>query len=146
MLGLAVGGTLAPRALLGAREGLPAASRALCLCLAGAFVFSASLPFTLEAAARASQGSSAAALVAYGALLLAAGAVTGSVFPVAVTVRLAAGETAGEAAGRVETADHVGAAVAALCGALLFVPLLGMALTALLLAALLAVALAGACF
>ena len=100
MLGLAVGGALAPRALLGAREGLPAASRALCLCLAGAFVFSASLPFTLEAAARASQGSSAAALVAYGALLLAAGAITGSVFPVAVTVRLAAGETAGEAAGR----------------------------------------------
>ena len=146
MLGLAVGGTLAPRALLGAREGLPAASRALRLCLAGAFVFSASLPFTLEAAARASQGSSAAALVAYGALLLAAGAITGSVFPVAVTVRLAAGESAGEAAGRVETADHAGAAVAALCGALLFVPLLGMALTALLLAALLAVALAGACF
>ena len=145
MLGLAVGGTLAPRALLGGGEGLPAARRALRLCLVGAFAFSASLPLTLEAAARASQGSSAAALLAYGALLVAAGAATGSVFPVAVAVRLAAGEAAGEAAGRVETADHVGAAVAALCGALLFVPLLGMAMTSLLLAALLAVALAGTC-
>jgi len=144
MLGLAVGGTLAPRALLGASAGLAAARRALGLCLAVAFAFSAALPITLEAAARASQGSSAAALLAYGGLLLTAGAATGSVFPVAVAVRLAAGEDAGEAAGRVETADHVGAAVAALAGALLFVPLLGMARTALVLAALLALALAGA--
>jgi spermidine synthase len=143
MLGLAVGGSLAPRALVG-EGGLAASRRALCVCLAGAFVFSAALPFTLDAAARASQGSQTAALLAYGALLLAAGAATGSVFPVAVAVRLAAGDPPGEAAGRVEAADHVGAAVAALCGAVLFVPLLGMALTALLLAALLAVALAGA--
>jgi spermidine synthase len=143
MLGLAVGGTLAPRALLGAGDGPAAGRRALGICLAAALVFSATLPLTLEAAARASERSPAAALVAFGALLLAAGAATGSVFPVAVAVRLAAGEPAGEAAGRTETADHVGAAAAALFGALLFVPHLGLARTALLLAALLALALAG---
>jgi predicted membrane-bound spermidine synthase len=130
--------------VLAGGEAPAAAHRALCICLAGAFAFSASLPLTLGAAARASQAGSLAALLAYGTLLLAAGAATGSVFPVAVAVRLAAGESAGEAAGRVEADDHVGAAVSAFCGALVFVPLLGMAATALLLAALLAAALAGA--
>jgi len=47
----------------------------------------------------------------------------------------------GEAAGRLETADHFGAAAAALFGAVLFVPLLGIAGSAGLLAALVAVAL-----
>jgi spermidine synthase len=141
MLGLAVGGTVGPRALSGGSGAVPAARRVLLAGLAGAFVFSASLPLTLDAAARASRQSSGAALLAYGALLLAAGVATGCVFPVAVAVRLATGEAAGAAAGRVEAADHAGAAVAALFGALLYVPLLGLARTAVLLSALLAVAL-----
>jgi predicted membrane-bound spermidine synthase len=67
--------------------------------------------------------------------------VTGNVFPLAA-VRLAAGDGPGEAAGRLETADHVGAAVGALLGAVLFIPRLGISGTAWLLAALVAVALA----
>ena len=80
-------------------------------------------------------------VLAHGALLLAAGVVTGAVFPAAAEVRIAAGETTGAAAGRLETVDHVGAAVAALTGAVVFVPLLGLTRSAVLLAALLAVAL-----
>ena len=66
---------------------------------------------------------------------------TGGVFPIAAEVRLSAGDGPGEAAGRLETADHFGAAAAALFGAVLFVPLLGIAGSAGLLAALVAVAL-----
>jgi predicted membrane-bound spermidine synthase len=105
-------------------------------------VFGATLPLTLGMAARASEGGALAAVLAYGALQLAAGVATGAVFPIAVAVRLAAREGGGEAAGRIETADHAGAAVAALFGAVLFVPLLGIARSAVLLAGLLALALA----
>jgi predicted membrane-bound spermidine synthase len=83
------------------------------------------------------------ALLGHAALVLAAGAATGGVFPVAADVRLAAGDGPGDAAGRLETADHVGAAAAALLGAVLFVPLLGLTGTVWLLAGLVAVALAG---
>ena len=79
--------------------------------------------------------------MSHAALLLAAGVVTGGVFPIAAEVRLSAGDGPGEAAGRLETADHVGASAAALLGAVLFVPLLGIAGSAWLLAALVAVAL-----
>jgi spermidine synthase len=146
MLGLAIGATLAPRAAFeeGEREAaeLPFALRGLRLSLAAATVFAVTLPATLGAASRASAGGTWAALLSHAALLLAAGVVTGGVFPVAARVRLAAGDGASEAAGRLETADHVGAAVAALLGAVLFVPLLGIAGTAWLLAGLVAVALA----
>jgi spermidine synthase len=146
MLGLAVGATLAPRAAFAEGErdaqSLPAAVRALRLSLAAAALFAAALPWTLAAAARASAGGALAALLAHAALLLAAGVVTGGLFPIAAEVRLAAGDGPGEAAGRLEAADHVGAAAAALLGAVLFVPLLGTAGSAWLLAALVAVALA----
>jgi spermidine synthase len=146
MLGLAVGATLAPRAAFAEGErdaaSLPGASRALRLSLGAAALFAATLPWTLGAAARASGDSVLAALLAHGALLLAAGAVTGGVFPLAAEVRLAAGDAPGEAAGRLETADHVGASGAALLGAVLFVPLLGISDSAWLLAALVGVALA----
>ena len=66
---------------------------------------------------------------------------TGGVFPIAAEVRLSAGDGPGEAAGRLETADHCGAAVAALLGAVLFVPRLGIVGSVWLLAALVAVAL-----
>jgi spermidine synthase len=144
MVGLAVGAGLARRTLAAAVDrGTPAASprRALRVCVGAALVFAAALPSTLIAAGFASRAGAAAALAAHGALLLAAGVVTGGLFPVAAAVRLAAGDGAGEAAGRLETADHVGAAVAALFGAVLFVPVLGLTTSAGLLAALLAVAL-----
>jgi spermidine synthase len=146
MLGLAVGATLAPRAALaeGERDAAsrPGAVRALRLSLGAAVLFASTLPWTLPAAARASEGGAFAALLAHAALLLAAGVVTGGVFPIAAEVRLAAGDGPAEAAGRLETADHVGAAAAALLGAVLFVPLLGASGSVWLLAALVAVALA----
>jgi spermidine synthase len=146
MLGLAVGAALAPRAAFapGARDeaSLPGAVRALRLSLVAAAVFAATLPWTLPAAARASAAGILPALVSHAALLLAAGVVTGGLFPIAAEVRLAAGDAAGEAAGRLESADHVGAAAAALLGAVLFVPLLGAIGAVWLLAALVAVALA----
>jgi spermidine synthase len=145
MLGLAVGATLAPRAAIaeGQRDeaNLPGAVRALRLSLGAALVFAATLPWTLPAAERASGGGAFPALLAHGALLLAAGVVTGGLFPIAAEVRLAAGDGPGEAAGRLEAADHVGAAAAALLGAVLFVPLLGASGSVWLLAALVAVAL-----
>jgi predicted membrane-bound spermidine synthase len=145
MLGLSLGAALAARSLRtepGRDAELPAARRSLLACLAAAVVFGATLPLTLGMAARASEGGALAAVLAYGALQLAAGVATGAVFPIAVAVRLAAREGGGEAAGRIETADHAGAAVAALFGAVLFVPLLGIARSAVLLAGLLALALA----
>ena len=145
MLGLAIGATLAPRAALeeGARDrvALPGALLALRLSLGAAVVFGATLPWTLAAAARASLGGASAAVLSHAALLLAAGVVTGGVFPIAAEVRLSAGDGAGEAAGRLETADHVGAAAAALLGAVLFVPLLGIVGSVWLVAALVGVAL-----
>ena len=126
MLGLALGATLAPRAAFaeGGRDvaSQPGSVRGLRLALGAAAAFAVLLPWTLPAAARASAGSLLAALVSHGALLLAAGVVTGGVFPLAAEVRLAAGDGPGEAAGRLETADHVGAAVAALAGAVCSCP------------------------
>ncbi|HXK10306.1 MAG TPA: hypothetical protein VMT70_11720 [Vicinamibacteria bacterium] len=145
MLGLALGAALAPRAVLLPDEreaaSLLGAVRALRLTVGVALVFALALPFALAAAARTA--ALGWALLGHAGLLLAAGAATGGVFPVAAEVRLAAGDGAGEAAGRLETADHVGAAGAALLAAVLLVPLLGLSGTVWLLAALLAVALAG---
>jgi spermidine synthase len=142
MLGLALGAGLARRALGGSEDGA-AGTAGLRLALASALAFAVALPWTLAAAARTSTSGPLAAAGAYGALLLAAGALVGTQFPLAATIRLAAGEGAGETAGRLETADHAGAAVAALLGAVLFIPTLGLARCAWLLAALLALALAG---
>jgi spermidine synthase len=147
MLGLAMGAALAPRAAFAEGErtvaSLPGAVRALRLSLVAAAVFAGTLPWSLPAAAGASAGGFFPALLAHAALLLAAGVVTGGLFPIAAEVRLAAGDSAGEAAGRLESADHVGASAAALLGAVLFVPLLGAIESVWLLAALVAVALAG---
>jgi spermidine synthase len=140
MLGLALGALLAHRAVRAGGD--EPAVRSLRLALAAALAFAITLPWTLEASAQASRSGLAAALTAHGALLLAAGVVTGAFFPTAAAIRLAAGGEAGDAAGRLETADHLGAAVAALVGAVLYIPTLGYARSAWLLAALLALALA----
>lgn len=140
MLGLALGALLAHRMVGAMRDGVDLLLR---LALAAALAYALALPWTLEASARASRAGLPAALLAHGVLLLAAGVVTGALFPIAATIRLAAGDGAGDAAGRLETADHLGAAGAALVGAVLFIPTLGFARSAWLLAGLLALALAG---
>jgi len=142
MLGLALGALLAHRTIQ-AGEGTPVATAALRIALVAALSYAVALPWTLSAAAETSKSGLVAALVGHGALLLAAGVVTGAVFPMASAMRLATGEGAGDVAGRLETADHVGAAVAALVGAVLFIPTLGFARCAWLLAGLLALAIAG---
>jgi spermidine synthase len=142
MLGLALGAVLAQRTVATRGEEW-AGPVGLRLALAAGLSFAITLPWTLAAAARAAAAGLTQGMTAYGALLLAAGVVTGALFPVAAATRLAAGDEAAEAAGRLETADHVGAAVAALLGAVLFIPVLGLAHTAWLLAALLVLALAG---
>ena len=146
MLGLAIGATLAPRAALdegerdageparGAAGPSPVARRGRAL-RRGPSLDAARPPRARRRGAPSRRSSS------HAALLLAAGVVTGGVFPIAAEVRLSAGDGPGEAAGRLETADHVGAAAAALLGAVLFVPLLGIAGSVWLLAALVAVAL-----
>ena len=118
--------------------------RALRRWLLAAAAFALALPPALGVAARAAEHGVAAALAAHGLLLLAAGIVTGGVFPLAVAVRLAAGEPVARAASGVEAADHAGAAAGALCGAVLFVPVLGLVRSTLLLAGLLALAALGA--
>jgi hypothetical protein len=142
MLGLALGAGLARRAV-GTPNGAATATAGLRLALAAALAFAVTLPWTLSAAERASTSGLLAATVAHAALLLCAGVLVGTLFPLAATVRLEAGESAGEAAGRLEAADHAGAAGAALLGAVLFIPTLGLARCAWLLALLLALALVG---
>lgn len=150
MLGLALGARLAPRAALedGRRDAatLPGALRALRLALGAAALFAAAFPVALAAASRAAASGLGWGVLACGGLLLAAGTVAGAVFPVAAEVRLASGEDVARAAGRLETADHLGAAAAALLGAVLFLPVLGLAATGGLLAGLVLVALAGVLF
>ena len=145
MLGLALGAGLAPRAAVAAAPDpvrRPSAQRALRSALGVALAFALVLPLALATAARVSAANDSWALLVHGTLLLAAGVLTGSVFPLAVEVRLACGDGPAEAAGRLETADHAGAALAALTGGVLFVPLVGLLRSALVLAALLALALA----
>jgi predicted membrane-bound spermidine synthase len=69
-------------------------------------------------------------------LLLLSGVATGTVFPSGAGALLCRGEDARDAAGRIEAADHAGAAIAALTVAILFVPTLGLRGTCLGLAAL----------
>ncbi len=150
MLGLAIGGAAVGVAAARffsrtSRHGAgPSAAtghgrRLLRLALGAAFAYGVLLPAALLSAARIPRAGPFALLLAYGLLLLLAGVVTGTVFPAAAELRIAHGDPAGVAAGRLETADHVGAALAALTGAVFFVPLLGLTRSAVLLAALLAV-------
>jgi spermidine synthase len=140
MLGLAVGGLAQARAaeLLAGR----AASR-LARVVAVAFAFALLVPGTLRLLDSPALDRSGLLTLFHGGLLLAAGAVTGSLFPVAAGVLLAAKRGVRETAGSIEAADHAGAAVAALAGGVLFIPVLGLAGSAWLLVALEGVALLG---
>ena len=140
MAGLAAGGALAPRASRSA--GGPAA--ALRKWLAGATLFALVLPAALLLAAPAARAGSLPAFALHALLLLLAGLATGGAFPLAVGVLVACGRSPAAAAAGVESADHAGAALAALAGAVVFVPVLGLRASALVIAALLAVPAAAA--
>ncbi len=138
MLGLVVGAALARHLL---RRCSPRPRTALCAALGLAVAAGAVVSAALPALARLPADLALAGLPAHGALLFASGLATGALFPAAAHALLASGAAAGEAAGRLETADHAGAAAAALVSAVVLVPALGLAATAWLATALVALAL-----
>ena len=70
----------------------------------------------------------------HGVLLLVAGMVTGSLFPVAAGVLLAGPRGVRETASGLEAADHLGAAAGAFLPGVILVPLFGLGVTCLLVA------------
>lgn len=141
MLGLATGAAGAHR--LASRRP-PAPRRALLLALLASGGAFAAIALALSGLARLSAAPFAVALAAHAALLVLAGAATGSLFPIAAGALLASGSSTGEAAASFEASDHLGAAFAALVSGVVLVPALGMRTTALLASALLVLAAAGA--
>ena len=133
MLGLAAGAAAARRLLRGGRRGPRPALVAALVAAGGVF---GGIALALPSLAALSGGPPHAALAGHGALLLAAGAATGALFPVATGVLLATGDDAGGSAALFEAADHVGAALAALLAGVTLVPALGMSATGLLAGAL----------
>lgn len=140
MLGLALGAATA-RLVVAAR---PSSPRRLALALVGVGAAFGAIAAALPALARLSSAPPAAAFGAHALLLLAAGAATGSLFPVATSVLLAERGDAGASAALFEAADHLGAAAAALLAGVVLVPALGMRSTGLLAAAVVLLAAAGA--
>jgi spermidine synthase len=140
MLGLAAGAAAA-RAFTAARRPAPCPALRVVLLLA-ATVF-AGIAALLPALAGLSKGPPTLALAAHAALLLAAGAATGALFPVVSLALLGSGQDAGTAAASFEAADHLGAAFAALLAGVVLVPALGMTATGFLATALVLLAAAG---
>lgn len=140
MLGLAGGGLALAR---GAELSAGRARRWLPAVTAAALLFSLAVPGLLRRLGDPGLQRIGIPDLLHGALLLAAGAVTGSLFPVAAGSLLSSRRGIRETAGGLEAADHWGAAVAALLGGVIYIPALGLAATAWLLAALEAAALAG---
>ncbi len=140
MLGLAIGGSVAGRAAIGApgRAKLRLTGAALLTLL-----FAVLVPIALRAVTRLPAGSSAAAAAMLGGLLLVCGVFTGIPFPLAAAVLLQGGAQTGSAGGAVEAADHAGAMAAALLGAVIFIPALGLPGTGWLCVAIQVVAVAG---
>jgi spermidine synthase len=139
MLGLALGGAAAARAASAPVERV----RSWLLATSGlALAFAVMVALVLPVLGRVAPGALGLTATLHGSLLLLAGAVTGSAFPAAAGAQLAAGRGAADAAGVVESADHAAAAVAALLGAVLFIPVFGLTATAYLLAAMEGVAVA----
>lgn len=138
MLGLALGG----QALSGGAD-LPAgrAHRRLIIVTGAGLLFALAMPAALRGVGLPGLDRPWLPEIFHGALLLAAGLVTGALFPVAAGVLIAARRDAGATASILESADHVGAALAALIAGVVFVPALGLAGTAWLVAALQACAL-----
>lgn len=134
MAGLALG-ALATRRL---PDDVPPARtrRRLLLALCGAAALCAATALCLPRLAASSAAGAGVALALHGTLLLAAGAATGALFPLGAAVL--AGEGTVRAAARLETADHFGAAIAAIAVPIVLVPALGLCAAAALLAVLLA--------
>jgi spermidine synthase len=140
MVGLAAGAATARR-VVAARAPSPRRLAVVLLGIGSAF---GAIALALPALARLSPAPPAAALGAHALLLFAAGAATGSLFPVATGVLLAERGDAGASAALFEAADHLGAAAAALLAGVVLVPALGMSATALLSSAVVLLAAAGA--
>lgn len=140
MLGLAAGAAAA-RGVTATRR--PAGRPALRLVLLLAATVFAGIAALLPALEGLSKGPPPLALAVHAALLLAAGAATGALFPVVSLALLGSGQDAGAAAASFEAADHLGAAIAALLAGVVLVPALGMTATGLLAAALVLLAAAG---
>jgi spermidine synthase len=137
MVGLAAGAGAMRGAAVGAERRNAAQARNSLLVVCGlALLYAAALPLALPAVGRLAEQGPLAAVAGHGVLLFLAGLVTGGLFPAGVGALLAAGSSATDAAGRIETADHYGAALAALVSAVLFIPLFGLVATAWLVAAL----------
>jgi spermidine synthase len=140
MLGLALGGRLLAR---GAELSAERVQRWLPAVTAAALAFALIMPGALLGLGHPALGRSGLPDILHGALLLAAGLITGCLFPVAAGVLLSGPRGARETASDLEAADHAGAAGAALLGGVLFIPLLGLSGTAWLLLALQAMAFLG---
>jgi spermidine synthase len=140
MLGLASGAAAAGR-VVAARAASP---RLLVTSLLGAGGAFAAIALALPALGRLGAPTPAAAFGVHAALLLAAGAATGALFPVATGVLLAETGDPGTAAASFEAADHLGGAAAALLSGVVLVPALGIATTGLLAVPVVLLAAAGA--
>ncbi len=133
LLGLAAGAAGSHR--FGVSRAASARPPLLATLVASAATF-AGTALLLPALACLSAFPPAVAFGAHAGLLLLAGAATGTLFPVVVRSLLASGESAGATAARFATADHLGAAFAALLTGVVLVPALGMRATGLLAATL----------
>jgi hypothetical protein len=131
MLGLAAGGFVLRRSVE-----LPAqrSRRRLPATTAAALLFALTVPGGLRHLGDSALARSGMQGLAHAALLLAAGMITGSLFPVAAGVLLSGLRGIRETASGLEAADHWGAAGAALLGGVIYIPALGLAATAWLLA------------
>lgn len=138
MLGLVLG-ALATRRLEGVAS-LPRSRRHLVSALGVAAAVAAATALALPRLASASSSAAPAALALHGGLLLAVGAATGALFPLGAATLAALGDGTAAAASRLQTADHAGAAIAAVGVPIVLVPALGLKATAALLAVLLLLA------
>ena len=140
MLGLSVGGFALFR---GAELPTARARRRLTALIAAGLLFSLAVPGLLRQLGGTGLPGPWVPDLLHGTLLLAAGVITGSLFPAAAGVLLSERRGIRETAAGLEAADHWGAAVAALLAGIIYVPALGLIPTAWLLAALETAALAG---
>jgi spermidine synthase len=139
MLGLATGA----HTLRESGQSEEAALRRLRLAAVFALLCATTLALALTGVGKLEGSATSLLLAVHGGLLLLVGLATGALFPAAAGVLLAGGETPRDAAGRLEAADHLGAGVAALLAAVVFIPTLGLVRSAWLVVVLEALGLAG---
>jgi spermidine synthase len=140
MLGLAAGGLALSQ---GAELSADRARRWLPAVIGAALLLAILMPIALHTVGSPALQPPGVQDVCHGVLLLVAGAITGSLFPVAAGALLAAQRDVQRTAADLEAADHVGAAIAALVGGVILIPALGLTGTAWFLVALVTVALLG---